>query len=132
MLPYSSKTGYHLAIKYGVSSCQDFGLVCKFWFHFLRLVVVAMAQVIQFCKVILCCISPFPLVCWCLKANSYILYCSHAVLKANLHIPCRSPTATLPLPCHSPAISFQQFFLLNCYHNVCAVNYTSTHVLAPK
>jgi len=22
--------------------------------------------------------------------------------------------------------------LLNCYHNLCAVNYTNTHILAPK
>ena len=37
--------------------CQDFGLVCKFRFHFLWLAVVTMAQVIQSYEVILCCIS---------------------------------------------------------------------------
>jgi hypothetical protein len=53
-------------------------------------------------------------------------------IKPDSHITCRSPVTSMPPPCHSPAISFQQLSFTNCYHNRCAVNYTSTHVLAPK
>jgi hypothetical protein len=86
--------------------------------------------------------------------------CSPAMLKGNSHIPCRSPAATLPrpchylattlsLPCHSPTVlcsslkfpylvhevillSPYRNYLLLRYYNLCAVKYTSTHVLAPK
>jgi hypothetical protein len=65
---------------------------------------------------------------------------SPAVLKADSDIPCRSPATTLPFS--DSAVSFVKvpylvhevlllspsgnYLLLNCYHNLCAVNYTST------
>jgi hypothetical protein len=58
----------------------------------------------------------------------------------------RNPATTLPSS--DSAVSFvkvpylvhevlllspsSNYLLLNCYHKLCAVNYTSTHVLAPK
>jgi hypothetical protein len=67
-------------------------------------------------------------------------------VKADSHIPCRSPATTLTFS--DSAVSFvkvpylvHEVLLLspssnylspNCYHNLCAVNYTSTHVLASK
>jgi hypothetical protein len=67
----------------------------------------------------------------------------------TMPFPCRDPATTLPLPCHSPTVlcpwkflilcmKFSCYllreiiFLLNCYHNFCAVSYTSTCVLEPK
>jgi hypothetical protein len=78
----------------------------------------------------------------------------------TMPFPCRSPATTLPLPCHYPATTlplhchsqtvlsfvkvpylvhevillspFRNYLLLNCYHNLYAVNYTSTHVFAPN
>jgi hypothetical protein len=38
------------------------------------------------------------------RADSHIPCRFHAALKANSQIPCRSPAATLPRPCHYPAI----------------------------
>jgi hypothetical protein len=67
-------------------------------------------------------------------------------VKADLHVPCRSPATTLPFS--DSAVSYvklpylvhevlllspsRNYLLLNCYHNLCAVNYTITHVLVPK
>jgi hypothetical protein len=54
----------------------------------------------------------------------------------------------LPMPFSDSAVSYvkvsylvhevlllsssRNYILLNCYHDLCAVNYTSTHVFAPK
>jgi hypothetical protein len=82
------------------------------------------------------------------RAVPMLLPChSPAVLTADSHIPfsCRSPGTTLPF--FDSAVSVKvpylvhevlllspsrTYLLLNCYHNLCAVNYTSTHVLALK
>jgi hypothetical protein len=69
------------------------------------------------------------------------------LVKADSHITCRSPAATI-LPFSDRIVSFvkvsylvhevlllspfSNYVLLNCYHNLRAVNDTSTHVLAPK
>jgi hypothetical protein len=47
----------------------------------------------------------------------------------TMPFPCRFKdrfTHTMPFPCRDPAI------LRGCCRNLCAVNYTGTHVLAPK
>jgi hypothetical protein len=80
------------------------------------------------------------------KADSHIPCRSHDVSKTDSHIPCRSPATTLPFS--DSVVSYvkvpylvhevlllspsRNYILLNCYHNRCVVNYTSTHVLAPK
>jgi hypothetical protein len=86
----------------------------------------------------------------CRGRKVIIITYSVSMFIADSHIPCRSPAANLPQPYHYPAILRQccvlresslscawrspsgDYRLLNCYNNLCAVSYTSTHVLAPK
>jgi hypothetical protein len=78
-----------------------------------------------------------------LKADSHIPCRSPAVLKADSHIPCRFPATTLsfsdsavsfvkvPYLVHEvPLLSLSRnYLLLNSYHNLSALHYTSTHAL---
>jgi hypothetical protein len=91
-----------------------------------------------------------------LKADSHIPCRSHAVpmpfpcrfkdrFSHTMPFPCRDPATTLPFSDSAVSVKVpylvhavlllspsRKYILLNCYHNLCAINYTSTHVLAPK